>query len=100
MTEIDIMTKIMTEIEILISNIKNNPVSLIEILINSIKDNPTASVVSIAILIVSVFTFTYGLLARRKDYFALTFFLLFVGTALILLFYISAVSGFKIEFIK
>ena len=34
MTEIDIVTKIITEIEILISNIENNPVSIIAILIN------------------------------------------------------------------
>lgn len=89
----------MTEIEILISNIINNPVSFIEILINSIKYNPTAWVVSIAILIVSLFAFTYGCLTSRKDYIILTFFLLSVGTALTLLFYVSALSGFKIEFI-
>jgi hypothetical protein len=89
----------MTEIEILISNIINNPLSLINILINSIKYNPTAWVVSIAILIVSVFAFTYGCLTSRKDYIILTFFLLTVGTALTLLFYVSALSGFKIEFI-
>ena len=89
----------MTEIEILISNIINNPVSLIEILINSIKYNPTAWVVFFTILIVSVLTFTYWCLTRRRDYIVLTFFLLSVGTALTLLFYISALSGFKIEFI-
>jgi hypothetical protein len=89
----------MTEIEILISNIINNPLSLINILINSIKYNPTAWVVFIAILIVSVFAFTYGCLTRRKDYIILTLFLLSAETALILLFNISALSGFKIEFI-
>lgn len=89
----------MTEIEILISNIINNPVSLIDILINSIKYNPAAWVIFFAIMIVSVFTFTYGCLTRRRDYIVLTFFLLSVGTALTLLFHISALSGFKIEFI-
>jgi hypothetical protein len=89
----------MTEIEILISNIINNPLSLINILINSIKYNPTAWVVFIAILIVSVFAFTYGCLTRRKDYIILTLFLLSAETALILLFNVSALSGFKIEFI-
>jgi hypothetical protein len=72
---------------------------IIDILINSIKYNPTAWVISIAILIVSVFAFTYGCLTSRKDYILLTLFLLTVGTALTLLFYVSALSGFKIEFI-
>ena len=100
MTEINIVTNIMTEVEILISSIKNNPASLIEILIHSIKDNPTAWVASISILVVSVFAFTYGLLVRRKDYLVLAFFLIFVGTGLALFFYVSALSGFKIEIIK
>lgn len=89
----------MTEIENLISNIINNPELLIDILIKSIKYNPTAWVVFFAILIVSVFSFTYGCLTRKKDYIILTLFLLSVETALILLFNVSALSGFKIEFI-
>jgi len=89
----------MTEIENLLSNIINNPVLLIDILIKSIKFNPTTWIVFIAILIVSVFAFTYGCLKRNKDFITLTIFLLSVETALILLFNISALSGFKIEFI-
>jgi hypothetical protein len=100
MTEIDIVAKTMTEITNMIGNVKTNPMSIIEILINSIKYNPTAWIVSTAILIVSVFALTYGLMTRRKDYILLTFFLLVVGTGLALLFYVSALSGFKIEFIK
>jgi hypothetical protein len=100
MTEIDIVTKTMTEITAMISNVKTNPMSIIEVLINSIRYNPTAWIVSTAILIMSVFVFAYGLLARRKDYIIVAFFLLVVGTSLALLFYVSAVSGHKIELIR
>lgn len=100
MVEVDDVKVIIAEIGILASSVKIDPMSIIEFLINSIKDNPTAWIVSIAILITSVFTFTYGLLVRRKDYIALTFFLLCMGTSLALLFYVSASSGFKIEFIR
>jgi len=56
----------MTEIEILISNIINNPVSLIEILINSIKYNPAAWVIFFAILIASVFYFHIWMFNKKK----------------------------------
>lgn len=100
MTEIDIMTKITIDIGTLISGIKDNPVSIIEIVINSIKYNPTMWIVSIFMLIIAVITFMYGFWLRRKDYIICTIFLLILNFGLIILFYVSALTGHKIEFLS
>lgn len=100
MAEIDIVTSLTVEIGTLMSSIKNNPVSIVEIVINSIRYNPTAWVVSIVVLIIAVLALIYGIWTRRKDYIVVTIFLLIVQFGLVALFYISAISGHKIEFIS
>jgi hypothetical protein len=100
MAEIDIVTSLTAEIGTLVSSVKNNPVSIVEIVINSIKYNPTAWAVSIVLLSIAVLTLICGLWTRRKDYIVVTIFLLIVQFGLTVLFYISAVSGNKIEFIS
>jgi hypothetical protein len=100
MAEIDSTAKVTVEIGNMISSIKNNPVSIVEIVVDSIKYNPTAWVASIIILIVAILTLIYGLWTRRKDYIIITFFLLLLDGGLVIFFYVSAISGNKIEFIR